>query len=62
MKLEVEDEILQIQDNEEEIGPVDDEVEEAFGQDISPVVENNQYEYECGDEPEDEDSQEPGDD
>lgn len=26
-----EDDVLQIQDNEEEIGPVDDEVEEAFG-------------------------------
>lgn len=35
-------------------------MEEAFD-DISPAV-DNQYEYDCGDEPEDEDSQEAGDD
>lgn len=43
---------------------MDDEVEEAFGQDISPALLDGVQgeEYDCGDEPDDEDSQEPGDD
>ena len=56
------EEELIIQDNEEEIGPVDDDEEIAFGQDLSPVVDNIQEEYDCGDEPEEDDSQDLADD
>jgi hypothetical protein len=56
----------QIQDNEEEIGPVDDEdVHEGASCELKiidnlPAGENN-GEYICGDEPEDTDSAQPGD-
>ena len=50
------EEELIIQDNEEEIGPVDDDEEIGFGRDLSPLVDNIPEEYDCGDEPEEDES------